>query len=152
MELFIVLLIIAAGAWAYSAWSSNRRRQQERDASLASVRAAAAEDVTRLGEDVASLDAATAGRTLDEATMQDYRRSLDEYDSAKAALERMRSAEDARPVTEALEDGRYAVACVRARLAGEPIPVRRPPCFFNPQHGPSTEDVEWAPPGGMPRM
>jgi hypothetical protein len=151
VELFIVLLIIAAGAWAYSAWSSNRRRQQERDASLASVRAAAAEDVTRLGEDVASLDAATAGRTLDEATMQDYRRSLDEYDSAKAALERMRSAEDARPVTEALEDGRYAVACVRARLEGEPIPVRRPPCFFNPQHGPSTEDVEWAPPGGLPR-
>src|SRR5262245_65457947 len=72
VELFVILLIIAAGAWAYSAWSSNRRRQQEREASLASVRAAAAEDVTRLGEDVASLDAATTGRTLHEATLQDY--------------------------------------------------------------------------------
>ena len=43
------------------------------------------------------------------------------------------------------------MACVCARLAGQPLPVRRPPCFFSPQHGPSTEDVEWAPPGGVPR-
>ena len=55
-------------------------------------------------------------------------------------------------MTEALEDGRYAVACVRARVAGEPLPVRRPPCFFNPAHGPSTTDIEWAPPGGQPRQ
>jgi hypothetical protein len=98
------------------------------------------------------LDAATAGRALDEATTQDYRRALDAYDSAKAALDRMQRPEDARAVTETLEDGRYAVSCVRARFAGEPIPVRRPPCFFNPQHGPSTEDVDWAPPGGLPRQ
>ncbi len=29
--------------------------------------------------------------------------------------------------------------------------TRRPPCFFDPRHGPSTRDVEWAPPGGTPR-
>ncbi|MDP9393106.1 MAG: hypothetical protein M3Q27_02075, partial [Actinomycetota bacterium] len=34
---------------------------------------------------------------------------------------------------------------------GQPLPARRPPCFFNPQHGPSAEDVQWAPPGGAPR-
>jgi hypothetical protein len=55
-------------------------------------------------------------------------------------------------VTEALEDGRYAMACVLARRDGEPLPVRRPPCFFNPAHGPSTTDVEWAPPAGVPRQ
>jgi hypothetical protein len=54
-------------------------------------------------------------------------------------------------VTEALEDGRYAVACVLARRNGDPLPVRRPPCFFNPAHGPSTTDVDWAPPAGLPR-
>jgi uncharacterized membrane protein YgcG len=152
VELLIIVLIVGAAVWAFSAWSTRRRRQEEEAASLAAVRGTTGEDVTRLGEDVAALDTATAGTALDEATTQDYRRALDAYDSAKSALERMQRPEDARAVTEALEDGRYAVACVRARLAGEPIPVRRPPCFFNPQHGPSTEDVEWAPPGGLPRQ
>ena len=54
-------------------------------------------------------------------------------------------------MTGILNDGRYAVASVRARLAGEPLPARRPPCFFDPAHGPSTQDVEWAPPGGAVR-
>jgi hypothetical protein len=31
------------------------------------------------------------------------------------------------------------------------LPERRPPCFFDPRHGPSVADVEWAPPGGAPR-
>jgi hypothetical protein len=152
VELLVIVLVVAAAVWAYAAWSSSRRRREEQAASLAAVRATAGEDVTRLGEDVASLDSSTAGVALDEATTQDYRRALDAYDSAKSALERMQRPDDARVVTEALEDGRYAVACVRARLAGEPIPVRRPPCFFNPQHGPSVEDVDWAPPGGLPRQ
>src|SRR3712207_7343366 len=43
--------------------------------------------------------------------------------------------------------------------------IRRPPrstlfpyttlfrsCFFAPRHGPSARDVEWAPPGGAPRL
>jgi hypothetical protein len=40
---------------------------------------------------------------------------------------------------------------VRARVAGEPLPTRRPPCFFDPRHGLSVVDVTWAPPGGTPR-
>jgi hypothetical protein len=43
------------------------------------------------------------------------------------------------------------MACAEARLEGRPVPERRPPCFFDPRHGPSTRDVEWAPPGGAPR-
>ena len=31
-------------------------------------------------------------------------------------------------------------------------PTRRPPCFFNPAHGPSAVDVDWAPPGGQQRQ
>jgi uncharacterized membrane protein YgcG len=130
--------------------SQGRKKQRELE-SLQAVRTVAEEDVTRLGEDVALLDTETAGRQLDEATRQDYRRALDAYDSAKAAVDRVRSPEDVRDITGILEDGRYAVACVQARLAGRALPARRPPCFFNPQHGPSTEDVEWAPPGGVPR-
>ena len=40
----------------------------------------------------------------------------------------------------------------RARLEGREPPERRAPCFFDPRHGPSTRDVEWAPIGGEPRM
>ena len=89
---------------------------------------------------------------LDEAARQDYQRALDSYESAKDSMTRVTRSEEIRHVTEALEDGRYAVACVRARVAGHPLPVRRPPCFFNPAHGPSTTDIEWAPPGGQQRQ
>src|SRR5918996_374258 len=51
----------------------------------------------------------------------------------------------------AFEDGRHAIACVRARVAGEPLPTRRPPCFFDPRHGPSVADVPYVPPDGVER-
>ncbi len=45
------------------------------------------------------------------------------------------------------------MASAKARLEGRPPPERRPPCFFDPRHGPSTRDVEWAPDGyGAARM
>src|SRR5699024_2638007 len=75
--------------------------------------------------------------------------AVDSDDVAKETLEKVDEPSDIRNVTEALEDGRYAAKCVRARVDGRPLPVRRPPCFFNPQHGPSVEDIDWAPVGGM---
>src|SRR6185436_2058334 len=54
-------------------------------------------------------------------------------------------------VTTALEEGRYHMTSAEAILAGHQPPERRPPCFFDPRHGPSTRDVEWAPAGGTPR-
>jgi hypothetical protein len=35
------------------------------------------------------------------------------------------------------------LACVRARIDDEPLPERRMPCFFNPQHGPSAAVAPW---------
>jgi type II secretory pathway pseudopilin PulG len=150
MDTVIVLLVVGALVLFLVTRSQNRKRQAEVE-SVQEVRTVAEEDVTRLGEDVALLDTETAGREMDEATRQDYRRALDAYDAAKAALSRVRTPQDVKAITSILEDGRYAIACVQARLAGRPLPQRRPPCFFNPQHGPSTEDVDWAPPGGQPR-
>ena len=150
MELLILLVLLGIGIAFVSSRSQRREKQRELE-SLQAVKAVAEEDVTRLGEDVALLDTETAGRQLDEATRQDYRRALDSYDSAKAALDRVRVPDDVRGITGILEDGRYAMACVQARLAGKPVPSRLPPCFFNPQHGPSAENVDWAPPGGVPR-
>src|SRR5207253_411322 len=75
--------------------------------------------------------------TADEPTRTDYSGALDAYDRAKAALAAATEGGQLRGVTEALEEGRWRMECVRARLAGKPVPERLPPCFFDPRHGPS---------------
>jgi hypothetical protein len=157
---FLLLLIVAGFAiWLIS--SSRRRvavggRPPQRAArvtaaDLDSARRAAEEDVTRFGEELQRLDLDVQLAGADEALLQDWQRALDSYESAKRSMEMVAVPDDVRHVTTALEDGRYAVACVRARRDGKPLPLRRPPCFFNPSHGPSTTDVDWAPPGGQQR-
>jgi len=148
--LLVAILIIAVVGFVSNQRAKARRRQVEA-AELAKVKALAEEDVTKFGEELQRLDLDVAGQELDEATRQDYERALNEYDAAKKAVDSVQKPEDIKGVTSILEDGKYAVACVRARIKGEPLPQRRPPCFFNPQHGPSTEDVEWAPAGGAYR-
>ena len=44
------------------------------------------------------------------------------------------------------------MSSARARLENREPPERRSPCFFDPRHGPSDREVEWAPDGGEPRM
>jgi hypothetical protein len=155
MELLLVLLVVAV-VWLMVSGSrrlsSAPARPQLSPADLAAARGAAEEDVTRFGEELQRLDADVSMRDVDEAMRQDWQRALDSYESANRALGMAEHPDDLRHVTSALEDGRYAVACVRARRDGKPLPQRRPPCFFNPSHGPSVVDVEWAPPGGQPRQ
>ena len=62
-------------------------------------------------------------------------------------MQHIRSAEEISKITDTLSSGRYALACVQARVAGRPLPEHRVPCFFNPQHGPSARDVLWTQPG-----
>ena len=153
-DLLLVLLLVA-GALALVVIPQRRQRaalEQRRQDDLQAVVRVAEEDVTRFGEELQRLDIDMLTTPLDEPMRQDYQRALDSYESAKELLGRIREPEQVKHVTEALEDGRYAVACVLARKDGEPLPVRRPPCFFNPAHGPSTTDIDWAPPGGIPRQ
>jgi hypothetical protein len=150
MGLLVVLAVGALVVWLVV--RSNRRKALERKAAeLEPVKKLAFEDVTALGEELQNLDLELAGRPLDDGERADYQRALDAYESAKAAADRMAQPEDVKHVTEILEDGRYAMACVRARVAGEPLPTRRPPCFFDPRHGMSVADVPYTPPGGTLR-
>jgi hypothetical protein len=110
------------------------------------------EDVTALGVELQALDADLAGRQLDAGANADYQRALDAYEAAKTSADRIERPEQVQDVTKILDDGRYAIACVRARVAGEPLPQRRPPCFFDPRHGLSVEDVTYAPVGGAERQ
>lgn len=115
------------------------------------VRRAADEDVTRFGEELSQLHFDTLSTDLDDAMRADYQRALDAYEDAKAALRRSSAAADITSVTARLADGRFHQACVLAAQAGDTRPERRPPCFFDPAHGPASRDVEWAPVGGVPR-
>ena len=155
MEPLVVLLVIVGLiAVAVALSKARRRRELERRTAydLSVVRKVADEDVTRFGEELQGLDQDMLVTPLDEAMRQDYQRALDSYESAKDILRQATKSDDIKHVTEALEDGRYAAACVLARKNGDPLPVRRPPCFFNPAHGPSTTDIEWAPSAGVPRQ
>ena len=154
MELLLVLAVVVV-VWMVVGGArrlpSAPARQQLSAADRGAARRAAEEDVTRFGEELQRLDLDVKMASVDEAMLQDWQRALDSYEAAKHSLEMVQRPEDVRHVTSALEDGRYAVACVRARQEDRPLPQRRPPCFFNPSHGPSTTDVDWAPPGGQPR-
>lgn len=150
---FVFLLLLAAIAAAFLIGSRRQkaRELEEKAEELERVKTTVEEDVVAFGEEVADLDVVTGGVQLDEGGRQDYSRAIDAYDRSKDLLDRIQSADEVSHVTEAIEDGRYAAKCVRARVEGRPLPVRRPPCFFNPQHGPSVEDVDWAPVGGQLR-
>jgi hypothetical protein len=150
MGLLVVLAVGALVVWLVV--RNNQRKALERKAAeLEPVKKLAFEDVTALGEQLQELDLDLAGRPLGEGERADYQRALDAYESAKSAADQMARPDDVRHVTEILEDGRYAMACVRARVDGEPLPTRRPPCFFDPRHGLSVADVPYAPTGGAQR-
>src|SRR4051812_1698500 len=152
MEWLVVLVLVALVVAAGMASRRGKERQlEQRRAELEPVQKLAFEDVTALGTDLQDLDAELAGRGLDAGARARYPRALDAYESAKLSADRLSEPEQVRHVTEILEDGRYAIACVRARVAGEPLPTRRPPCFFDPRHGLSVADVPWTPPGGATR-
>jgi hypothetical protein len=156
MEWILLIAVIVIGVLAFRSYQRSRvetrKRQEITAAELESVKRTADEDITKFGEELQSLDLDMTGKDLGEGARQDYQRALDSYESAKEAVGAVTQADQIRHVMEILDDGRYAMACVRARVNGEPLPQRRPVCFFNPQHGPSVEDVTWAPPGGAPRQ
>lgn len=144
-----LLVLVAAGGVGVAAktWRDRRVLGTARREELDGVRRLADEDVTVLGEQLRRLDAEVAGHELDEAARVDYQTALDAYEAAQRAVPRIQSTDEISKVTDTLSTGRYALACVQARVAGRPVPELRVPCFFNPQHGPSVGDVMWTPPG-----
>jgi len=153
LELVLVLLLVAvAVALVVRSSNANKVKEVERKKTeLEPVRKLVDEDVTALGTELQDLDLDMTGHDLDPGANADYQRALDAYESAKSAAEQITEPDEVKNVTEILEDGRYAMACVRARVDGRPLPTRRQPCFFDPRHGPSDRDVLWSPAGGAPR-
>ena len=120
-------------------------------ADFADVRRAAQEDVLSLADDIRALDLDIEMPDASPEAKDDYATALDQYQRATTALDRARRPAELEAVSEAVAEGRFAIASAKARLEGRPPPERRPPCFFDPRHGASVREVEWAPPGGTSR-
>lgn len=145
-------VVAAGGAGAYAiARRNRRRREEEQRESLERLRVVVDEDITAFGEELDRLDFHPGEPGADDPMRADYERSLDAYEKAKTFMADARRPEDVRGVTQALEDGRFSLALLAARREGRPLPERRPPCFFDPRHGPSVADVTWTPQGGATR-
>ena len=142
-----MILVAGSGGLATKRWRDRRAVAQAEQHQLDGVRQLADEDVTIFGEQLQRLDKVVAGHTLDDPTSIDYRTALDAYETGQRNVDKMRSAEDISKVVDALSAGRYALACIEARVAGRPLPQFRVPCFFDPQHGPSVQSVVWTQPG-----
>ncbi|MFE0190143.1 hypothetical protein [Streptomyces sp. NPDC058989] len=146
------VLVAVGGGGAYVIARRNRRRRAEEErAALEDLRVVVDEDITAFGEELDRLDFHPGEPGADDAMRADYSHALDAYETAKSAMAAAEHPGDVRGVTQALEDGRFSLATLAARRAGKPLPERRPPCFFDPRHGPSVVDVAWAPAGGAER-
>lgn len=145
-------LVAAGGAGAFALSRRNKRRKAEEErAALDKLRVVVDEDITAYGETLERLDFHPAEPGADDTMRGDYERALDSYESAKTRMEKAEHPSDVRGVTQSLEDGRYSLAVLEARRTGTAIPARRPPCFFDPRHGPAVTDVLWTPSGGASR-
>lgn len=149
--MFLALLVMGALVVVWATKSNKRKAIERQHRELEPVKKLVFEDVTALGVELQDLDLELAGASLDAGARSDYQRALDAYEAAKTAGDSLTKPEDVSHITEILEDARYAMACVRARVAGDPLPTRRPPCFFDPRHGLSVTDVAYTPPGGTRR-
>ena len=147
----LLLLALPLGVFALSRRRQRMRAEQSARAEFDEVKQVARQDLVALGDDIRALDLDVEMPDADPEGRAHYAQAVERYTEAEQALDRARRPEDIEHVTSALEEGRWAMSAAKAELAGGEAPERRPPCFFDPRHGPSVGDVEWAPPGGQPR-
>ncbi|MFD7815696.1 hypothetical protein ACFV6E_22595, partial [Streptomyces sp. NPDC059785] len=119
-----------------------------RDASaLAEIEA----EITAFGEslDVHPFHSGQPGVT--DEMRAELERALDAYDQAKWDADGDRTRADIPAVLRSLDEGRHALACLDALIAGRPLPERMPLCFFDARHGRAVRQISWAPAGGVTR-
>ena len=143
----LAVLAIPAALFGFSRWKRRKRDKAE----FEEVKAVARDDVIALGQDIRALDLDMEMPDADPEAKTHYALAVERYQQAEEARGRARRAQDLKPVTELLEEGRWAMEAARAEMEGRAAPERRSPCFFDPRHGPSVTDVDWAPPGGQTR-
>jgi hypothetical protein len=147
-----IILLGAIGAGGVAIMASRRRRRREEAAEFAEVKDNARDDLVALGDDIRALELDMELPGASPEAKADYETAVSAYGRADQSWRLAQRPEDLEPAGSALEEGRWAMQSARARLEGRRPPERRSPCFFDPRHGPSDREVEWAPDGGAPRM
>jgi hypothetical protein len=148
----LIILGLAGAGGAALLVRRRRRRRQAEAVEFAEVKDNARDDLVALGDDIRALDLDVEMPGVPPDARADYERAVNAYDTADRSWRLARRPRDLEPVGSALEEGRWAMSSARARLEHREPPERRSPCFFDPRHGPSDREVEWAPAGGAPRM
>ncbi|MDX6407222.1 MAG: hypothetical protein QOE13_293 [Gaiellaceae bacterium] len=143
----VVVGLLIAGVVGFLLWQAVRKRRTAQ-AELAEVKAAAHDDLIALADDVQKLERPVEANPQ---ARQEYAQALGCYEKASTSYDRATQPRQLEAVASALEEGRWHMSAAQARLDGLAPPERRPPCFFDPRHGPSSRDVDWAPPGGAAR-
>ena len=150
--IWLVALGALGGAVAFFAALRRRRTRRTEAAQADELRNLADEDLVALGDDIRALDIDIDMPGVDPRAREDYARALQAHEQASDGLRMARRPQDFARISQTLEEGRYAMESAKARLAGQEPPEHRPPCFFDPRHGPSTRDVEWSPEFSQPRL
>ncbi|PZF81855.1 hypothetical protein [Jiangella anatolica] len=137
---------IAGLWWGGTALSARRRRRADEQRHLDVVRPMLTEEVIELSDRVSDLpttsDIGQAGLTKE---------ILDTVEKARHRLDKAATDGDVQAVTSLLGTARYKIACLEALQQGRPVPEPTPPCFFDPRHGPSTQERPWTPSYGVRR-
>ena len=146
-----LILLGLFGAGGAAMLVKRRKRRALDNAEFEEAKRNARDDLVALGDDIRALDMDVQMPGADPHAKADYDHAVARYTEAEQQWELARTPEDLSPVGSALEEGRWAMASAKARFNGETPPERRPPCFFDPRHGPSSREVIWSPPYGQER-
>ncbi len=138
-----IVIVIVVAAIALVAWAVIKNRSTTDEALTDQVRRFTEHDVTALTEQIRRVGAPPeATEELDHARECERR--------ANDALANARHPADVQAATAAVAEGFYAVQCAQAAVEGRQPPEQRRPCYFDPAHGLSVVDVDWAPAGEPP--
>lgn len=145
VALLVVAILLIVGLWRVRRAEQKAPRVSDTvlPGSLEPSRLAAADDIAKLKAALDGLDEQVADQPFDEGMQDLYQQALTEYDRARRGLPLASSAADLAAVTTSLGKAHESVAGVRAALDGKPLISPRPPCFFDPAHGPSVTSVAW---------
>ncbi len=141
--MLFLILVIAVVAVALVAYAVLRGRQSGDAALTGQVTRFATHDVNALTEQIRRV-----GDRPEAADDMAYARQCEAR--ANAALDSARKPSDLQAVSASVAEGFYAVQCAQAKIDGQELPSKRPACYFDPAHGLSTTDVNWAPSGEDP--
>lgn len=145
---FLVILVVFLGFAIIVTLFSIRYSRKRKAIWAAQMREVLDEDITELGERLGGFD--LSDPRLDQVGRDQLQVALDAYARAGDRSAVLKSDADVMQTTKALDDGRYALACVEASMNDEDPPARRAPCFFDPRHGVSLDDVMFTPMSGQP--